>query len=129
MRIVLILCISTTKRRKNHAGRNSGNPGRSEKANRTYGRVSLTSLKRNCGRELEKETLREGFWNEPDKAREILQEQSRLNEAVAKWKRQKNNLDDLALLCDIASEEEDEHTQEEIEMSWKRFRSPSVKTN
>ena len=65
-------------------------------------------------RELEKETLRAGFWNEPDKARETLQEQSRLNEAVAKWKRQKNNLDDLALLCEIASEEEDEHAQEEI---------------
>ena len=65
-------------------------------------------------RELEKETLREGFWNEPDKARDILQEQSRLNEAVAKWKRQKNNIDDLALLCEIASEEGDEHAQVEI---------------
>ena len=27
--------------------------------------------------------------------REILQEQSRLNDAVEKWKKQKNNLDDL----------------------------------
>lgn len=58
--------------------------------------------------------VREGFWNEPDKARETLQEQSRLNEAVAKWKRQKNSLDDLALLSDMAAEEDDEHAQEEI---------------
>jgi len=65
-------------------------------------------------RELDKKTLREGFWNEPDKARETLQEQSRLNEVVAKWKRQKNNIDDLALLCEIASEEEDGRAQEEI---------------
>jgi peptide chain release factor 2 len=65
-------------------------------------------------RELDKIIVREGFWNEPDKARETLQEQSRLNEAVAKWKRQKNNLDDLTLLCDIAVEEADEHAQEEI---------------
>ena len=66
-------------------------------------------------------TVREGFWNEPDKARETLQEQSRLNEAVAKWKRQKNNLDDLALLCDIAVEEEDEHAQEEIRNELERL--------
>jgi peptide chain release factor 2 len=65
-------------------------------------------------RELDKVVAREGFWNEPDKARETLQEQSRLNEAVAKWKRQKDSLDDLTLLCDIATEEEDEPTQEEI---------------
>ena len=65
-------------------------------------------------RELEKETLRAGFWNEQDKARGTLQEQSRLNEAVAKWKRQKQSVEDLALLCEIASEEEDGHAQEEI---------------
>ena len=63
---------------------------------------------------MEKETLRAGFWNEQDKARGTLQEQSRLNEAVAKWKRQKQSLEDLALLCEIASEEEDGHAQEEI---------------
>ena len=65
--------------------------------------------------------VREGFWNEPDKARETLQEQSRLNEAVAKWKRQKNNLDDLALLYDMAAEEEDEHAQEEIRNELERL--------
>jgi peptide chain release factor 2 len=37
-----------------------------------------------------------------------------LNEVVAKWKRQKNNLDDLALLCEIASEEKDDRAREEI---------------
>jgi peptide chain release factor 2 len=65
-------------------------------------------------KELEKKALREGFWNEPDRAREGLQEQSRLNEVVEKWKRQKNNLDDLALLCEIASEEKDDRAREEI---------------
>jgi peptide chain release factor 2 len=65
-------------------------------------------------KELEKETQREGFWNEPEKARDILQEQSRLNEGVAKWKRQKSHLDDLALLYEIASEEDDDTAQTEI---------------
>jgi peptide chain release factor 2 len=72
-------------------------------------------------RELDKAIVREAFWNEPDKARETLQEQSRLNEAVAKWKRQKNNLDDLALLCDIAVEEQDESAQEEIRNELERL--------
>jgi peptide chain release factor 2 len=72
-------------------------------------------------RELDKIIVREGFWNEPDKARETLQEQSRLNEAVAKWKRQKNNLDDLTLLYDIAVEEADEHAQEEVRNELERL--------
>jgi len=77
-------------------------------------------------RELDKETLREGFWNEPDKAREILQEQSRLNEAVSKWKRQINSLDDLVQLFEMASEEEDGQVQEEIKKDLERL-SASVR--
>ena len=65
-------------------------------------------------RELEKGALKGDFWNEPDKAREILQEQSRLNDIVGKWKSQKNSLDDLVLLCEIAFEDEDDRAQEEI---------------
>ena len=58
--------------------------------------------------------------------REILQEQSRLNEAVAKWKRQKNSLDDLVQLYEMASEEEDEQIQEEIRKDLERL-SASVR--
>jgi peptide chain release factor 2 len=65
-------------------------------------------------RELEKETLREGFWNEQDKARDTLQEQSRITDTVAKWKRQKGHLEDIALLFEMASEEGDDRAQEEI---------------
>jgi peptide chain release factor 2 len=65
-------------------------------------------------RELEKESQREGFWNEPERASGILREKSRLTDAVEKWKRQKNSLEDLRLLSEIAAEEQDDHTQEEI---------------
>ena len=65
-------------------------------------------------RELEKGALKGDFWNEPDKAREILQEQSRLNDVVGKWKGLKNSLDDLVMLCEIASEDEDDRAREEI---------------
>ena len=65
-------------------------------------------------RELEKESLRDGFWNDPEKASGILREKSRLTDAVEKWKKQKSSLDDLRILSEIASEEQDDRTQEEI---------------
>jgi peptide chain release factor 2 len=65
-------------------------------------------------RELEKESLRDGFWNDPEKASGILREKSRLTDAVEKWKKQRSSLDDLRILSEIASEEQDDRTQEEI---------------
>jgi peptide chain release factor 2 len=65
-------------------------------------------------RELEKESRREGFWNEPEKASGILREKSRLTDAVEKWKRQKSSLEDLRVLSEIVSEEQDDQAREEI---------------
>jgi peptide chain release factor 2 len=72
-------------------------------------------------RELEKESLRDGFWNDPEKASGILREKSRLTDAVEKWKKQKNSLDDLRILAEIASEERDDQTQEEIRAELERL--------
>jgi peptide chain release factor 2 len=65
-------------------------------------------------RELEKESLRDGFWHEPERASGILREKSRLTDAVEKWKQQKNGIEDLRIFSEIASEEKDDRTQEEI---------------
>ena len=65
-------------------------------------------------RELDKESLRDGFWDEPEKASGILREKSRLTDAVEKWKQQKNGIEDLRIFSEIASEEKDDQTQEEI---------------
>jgi len=54
------------------------------------------------------------LWNEPDKATELLREKSRLIEIVEKWKKQKESLDDLEILAEMASEEQDERAQREI---------------
>jgi peptide chain release factor 2 len=72
-------------------------------------------------RELEKESLRDGFWNDPEKASGILREKSRLTDAVEKWKKQKSNLEDLRILAEIASEEQDDRTQEEIRAELERL--------
>lgn len=66
-------------------------------------------------RELEKESLREGFWNDPEKASAILREKSRLTDAVEKWRGQKSSLDELQMLFEIASEEHDERAWKEIQ--------------
>jgi peptide chain release factor 2 len=72
-------------------------------------------------RELEKESLRDGFWNDPEKASGILREKSRLTDAVEKWKKQKSSLEDLRILAEIAFEEQDDQTQEEIRAELERL--------
>jgi peptide chain release factor 2 len=72
-------------------------------------------------RELEKESLRDGLWNDPEKASGILREKSRLADVVEKWRKQKSSLEDLRVLAEIASEEKDEKTQEEIRDELKRL--------
>ena len=72
-------------------------------------------------RELEKESLRDGFWDEPERASGILREKSRLTDAVEKWKQHKNGLEDLRILSEIASEEQDVQTQEEIRSELERL--------
>jgi peptide chain release factor 2 len=72
-------------------------------------------------RELEKESLRDSLWNDPEKASGILREKSRLADVVEKWRKQKSSLEDLRILAEIASEEKDEKTQEEIRDELKRL--------
>jgi peptide chain release factor 2 len=72
-------------------------------------------------RELDKESQREGFWDDPERASGILREKSRLTDAVESWKRQKNNLDDLRILSEIASEEQDDQAQEEVRSELERL--------
>jgi len=72
--------------------------------------------------ELEKESLREGFWNDPEKASAILREKSRLTDAVEKWRGQKSSLEELQLLSEIASEEQDEQAWKEIQTELERIK-------
>ena len=74
-------------------------------------------------RELERESQREGFWGDPGKAREILQEQSRLNDVIANLKKLKSDIDDVELLHQISLEEKDEKTQKEISSELNRIDS------
>ena len=63
---------------------------------------------------MEKEAQREGFWDEPDKAKAALQEQSRLTVIVENWRKYEGTINDLEEFHSIAAEERDEATMQEI---------------
>jgi peptide chain release factor 2 len=65
-------------------------------------------------KELEKISMSENFWNEQEKARETLKNKNKLEMIVARWRKLKNNIDDAEILFNLASEEDDEQTIEEI---------------
>jgi peptide chain release factor 2 len=72
-------------------------------------------------RELESESARDGFWNDPDKASEVLKEKSRLSNLVVRWRKQTSSIEDLGVLAEMASDEQDERTQEEIKVELERL--------
>ena len=63
---------------------------------------------------MEKQTLKEGFWDDPGTAREIVKEKSRAEETVRGWQSLNNLLQDLETLFEMARDEDDESALEEI---------------
>ena len=64
---------------------------------------------------LEKQTLRDGFWDDPATAREIVRERSRAEETVRGWHTLNTALQDLDMLFEMARDEGDEEILKEIE--------------
>jgi peptide chain release factor 2 len=59
---------------------------------------------------LEKKSLKEDFWNDKEKAGEVLKEKNRLFTLVDNWKKYNKNLDELIMLYELAAEENDHQT-------------------
>jgi peptide chain release factor 2 len=70
---------------------------------------------------LEKEILRDGFWNNPENSSAILREKSRLGGIVEGWKKQKNDIEDLKILAEIAESEKDNKILEEIKDELEKY--------
>jgi peptide chain release factor 2 len=64
---------------------------------------------------LEKQTLQDGFWDDPATAREIVRERSRAEETVRGWHTLNTTLQDLNVLFEMARDEGDEEILKEIE--------------
>jgi len=56
----------------------------------------------------------EGFWDYPEKSKSILKERAKLTDLINHWKTLKNDLEDSHLLLDMALEESDDETLQEV---------------
>ena len=64
---------------------------------------------------------RPDFWNDPEKAREILKEKTALDESVERWQRQQHALNELADLYALAETEQDDAVLAEIDAELERL--------
>jgi peptide chain release factor 2 len=62
---------------------------------------------------------KEGFWGNPDQQRHILKERAVLSEAVERFERLSGELEDVAILLEMALEEEDQQELAEISQKLK----------
>ena len=65
-------------------------------------------------KDLEGLSLKKDFWNDQDKAREILQKKTKLTEALDKWERFNNQINDIENLESIALQEKDEQVLQDL---------------
>lgn len=59
-------------------------------------------------------SLKKDFWNDQDKAREVLQKKTRFSDAVDRWERLNKEINDIENLADIALHEKDEPVLQDI---------------
>ncbi len=64
-------------------------------------------------KELEEASSDPAFWSDPDKARKVQQEKASLERIVALWEQQRDRLDDVSVLLDLAEDEDDRESLEE----------------
>lgn len=65
-------------------------------------------------KDLEMISTRQAFWDDPDKAREILQRKTKLSDALDHWKQFQRQINDTETLWSIASEERDGQVMEDV---------------
>ena len=58
--------------------------------------------------ELEKESMKEDFWEDPKNSQKVLQESKILKEKIEKYNSLEGKGEDVVVLIDLALEEEDE---------------------
>ncbi len=71
--------------------------------------------------DIEAQIGRTDFWDDPDAARPVLKERSRLTEAIEQFETLAAELEDIGVLLELAEEEADESVQQEAAVQAKRF--------
>ena len=65
-------------------------------------------------KDLEDLSLKKDFWGDQDKAREVLQKKTKLAEALDKWEKFNNSINDIENLASIALHEKDEQVLDDL---------------
>jgi peptide chain release factor 2 len=65
-------------------------------------------------KDLEELSLKEDFWNDQDKARDILRRKTKIAEKVDQWDRFNKEISDIENLADMALAEKDDHVLRDI---------------
>ncbi len=72
---------------------------------------------------MEKLSLKEGFWSDTEKATEVLREKNSLLNGINNWKKQKKEFDDLVMLFEMATAENDYQTLESLQADLARLQT------
>jgi peptide chain release factor 2 len=87
-------------------------------------------VKENRLRELESFIAREDFWNDNDKATEMLKERTRISDLIEAWQSIYTEIEDAETLLELAREENDKEVEQEVDVQLqkldKRIRSFSI---
>ena len=65
-------------------------------------------------KDLEILSSKKDFWNDQDKAREVLQKKTKLSEALERWEKFDNEINDIDHLGSIALQEKDEQVLQDL---------------
>ena len=74
-------------------------------------------------KDLEGLSLKQDFWSDQDKAREVLQKKTKLTEASDKWERFNNEINDIENLGSIALQEKDEQVLQDLAQELEKLNS------
>lgn len=74
-------------------------------------------------KDLEELSLKKDFWNDQDKARDILQKKTKLTESLESWERFNREINDIESLADIALKEKDEQVLGDISLELEKLSS------
>ena len=74
-------------------------------------------------KDLELLSLKKDLWDDQDKAREILQKKTKLNETLDKWEKFNNEINDIENLGSIALQEKDEQVLQDLAQELEQLNS------
>lgn len=87
----------------------------SERGSTNYGGIFEVETKLSQLEELEARMGRPNFWEDPERARQVIDQANRIKSWTEPWKALDSKLDDLTELATLLEEEEDSELQSELE--------------